>query len=103
MKKLSALIFTVLLSACVSQPYVKTNAPFDGVKFDNIEPFDDKSIFELISWKIKAISESSPWPDEIDSKQFKPSSQRSLKPIITVISHASVLIQIDNLIYQCIY
>ncbi|MBA6398999.1 MBL fold metallo-hydrolase [Colwellia sp. BRX10-4] len=97
MKKLSALIFTIFLSSCVSQPYAKTNAPFDGVKFDNIEPFDDKSIFDLLSWKIKAISESTPWPDEIYSKQFKPSSQRSVKPIITVISHASVLIQIDNL------
>jgi L-ascorbate metabolism protein UlaG (beta-lactamase superfamily) len=97
MKKLSTLIFTVLISSCVSQPYAKTNAPFDGVKFDNIEPFDDKSIFDLLSWKIKAIRESTPWPDAIDSKQFKPSSQRSIKPIITVISHASVLIQIDNL------
>ncbi|MFT6208201.1 MAG: hypothetical protein ACJA0T_002119, partial [Colwellia sp.] len=97
MKKLSALIFTLLLSSCVSQPYEKTNAPFDGVKFNNIEPFDDKSLFDLLSWKIKAISESTPWPDKIDSKQFKPSSQRSVKPIITVISHASVLIQIDNL------
>ena len=97
MKKLSVLIFTILLSSCVSQPYTKTNAPFDGVKFDNIEPFEDKSIFDLLSWKIKAISESTPWPDEIHSKQFKPSSQRSVKPIITLISHASVLIQIDNL------
>jgi L-ascorbate metabolism protein UlaG (beta-lactamase superfamily) len=97
MKKLSTLIFVFILSSCVYQPYSKANAPFNGVKFDNIEPFDDKSIFDLLSWKIKAINESTPWPDEIDSKQFKPSSQRSVKPIITVISHASVLIQIDNL------
>lgn len=97
MKKISALIFTVLLSSCTYQPYAQSNAPFDGVKFDNIEPFDDKSIFDLLSWKIGSISESTPWPDDIDSKQFKPSSQRSVKPIITVINHASVLIQVDNL------
>ncbi len=97
MKKLSSLIFTVLLSSCTSQPYAKTNAPFDGVKFDNIEPFDDKSIFDLVSWKIGSMSESTPWPDNIDSKQFKPAVQRSVKPIITVINHASVLIQVDNL------
>jgi L-ascorbate metabolism protein UlaG (beta-lactamase superfamily) len=42
------------------------------------------------------MSESTPWPDEIDAKQFKPASQRSVKPIITVINHASVLIQVDN-------
>jgi L-ascorbate metabolism protein UlaG (beta-lactamase superfamily) len=97
MRNLSALIFTVLLSSCTSEPHTKTNAPFDGVKFDNIEPFEDKSIFDLFRWKIEAMSESTPWPDEIDSKPFKPSSQRSVKPIITVINHASVLIQVDNL------
>ena len=97
MKKLSWLIFTVLLSSCTSQPHAKTNAPFDGVKFDNIEPFEDKSIVDLLKWKMGSMSESTPWPDEIDSKQFKPASQRSVKPIITVINHASVLIQVDNL------
>ena len=97
MKRFSALILTVLLSSCVAQPYAKTNAPFDGTKFDNIEPFEDKSIFDLLSWKIKALNASTPWPDEIDSKQYKPSKQRSIKPIITVLSHASVLIQVDNL------
>jgi L-ascorbate metabolism protein UlaG (beta-lactamase superfamily) len=97
MKIISALIFTVLLCSCTYQPYAQTNAPFDGVKFDNIEPFEDKSVFDLISWKMGSMSESTPWPDEIYSKQFKPSSHRSLKPIITVINHASVLIQVDNL------
>jgi L-ascorbate metabolism protein UlaG (beta-lactamase superfamily) len=97
MKKFSALIFTVLLFSCAHQPDANTNAPFDGVKFDNIEPFEDKSILDLLKWQMGAISGSTPWPDEIDSKQFKPSSQRSVKPIITVINHASVLIQVDNL------
>jgi L-ascorbate metabolism protein UlaG (beta-lactamase superfamily) len=97
MKKFSALIFIVLLSACAHQLDAKTNAPFDGVKFNNIEPFKDKSIFDLFRWQIESMSESIPWPDEIDSKQFKPYSQRSVKPIITVINHASVLIQVDNL------
>ena len=97
MKKILILIFTVLLSSCTYQPDAQTNAPFDGIKFNNIEPFDDKSIFDLVSWKIGSMSESTPWPDKIDSKQFKASSQRSVKPIITVINHASVLIQVDNL------
>ena len=94
MKKIVALLLTVLLSSCTNQPYVQTNAPFDGSKFDNIEPFEDKSIFDLLSWKIGSMSESTPWPDEVDSKQFTLSSQRSVKPIITVINHASVLIQV---------
>lgn len=97
MKKFSSLIFVVLLASCTTHPYVQTNAPFDGSKFDNLEPFDDKSIFDLLSWQIRSLKESSPWPNEIASKQFKPSSQRSVKPIITVINHASVLIQVDNL------
>lgn len=97
MKKISSLIFVVLLSACTTNLYVQTNAPFDGSKFDNLEPFDDKSIFDLLSWQIRSLKESSPWPNEIASKQFKPSSQRSVKPIITVINHATVLIQVDNL------
>lgn len=97
MTRFSVLILTVLLISCTSNPYEQTNAPFDGVKFDNIEPFEDKSIFDLLSWKIGSISESTPWPDEVDSKQFKPVSQRSVEPVITVINHASVLIQVDNL------
>ena len=60
MKKILTLIFTVLLSSCTYQPYDQTNAPFDGVKFDNIEPFEDKSIFDLLSWKMGSISESTP-------------------------------------------
>jgi hypothetical protein len=91
------LIFTVLLASCTYQPYAKTNAPFDGFKFDNIEPFEDKSIFDLLRWQIGGLSESTPWPDDIVSMQFKPFSQRSVKPIVTVINHASVLIQVDNL------
>jgi len=97
MKKIISLIFVVLLSSCTTHLFEETNAPFDGVKFDNLEPFDDKSIFDLLSWKIGSLKESSPWPNEVDSKQFKPSSQRSVKPIITVINHATVLIQVDNL------
>lgn len=97
MKKIAVLLLTALLSSCSNQPYVQTNAPFDGAKFDNIEPFDDKSIFDLLSWKFGSMSESTPWPDEINSKQLKLSSQRSVKPIITVINHSSVLIQVDNL------
>jgi L-ascorbate metabolism protein UlaG (beta-lactamase superfamily) len=102
MKKTLALTITVVLLSstilsCTSQPYAETNAPFDGVKFNNIEPFDDKSIFDLLSWRIGAMSDSIPWPEQIDSEQFKPSSPRSIKPIITVINHATVLIQVDNL------
>ena len=97
MKKIAALLLTVLLSSCTNQPFVQTTAPFDGSKFDNIEPFDDKGIFDLLSWKVGSMSESTPWPDAVDSKQFTLSSQRSVKPIITVINHASVLIQVDNL------
>lgn len=97
MKIIFTLIVSVLLSSCTNKPQDQTNAPFDGVKFENIEPFDDKSIIDLLSWKMGSITESTPWPDDIESKQFKPARQRSVKPIITVINHASVLIQVDNL------
>ena len=81
MKKFSVLLLTMLLFSCTSQLYEETNAPFDGVKFNNIEPFEDKSIFDLIKWKVEGMTESSPWPDDIVSKQFKPFSQRSVKPM----------------------
>lgn len=97
MKKIATLLLIVLLSSCTNQPYAQTKAPFDGAKFDNIEPFEDKSIFDLLSWKVGSMSESTPWPDKVESKQFKLSSQRSVTPIITVINHASVLIQVNNL------
>jgi L-ascorbate metabolism protein UlaG (beta-lactamase superfamily) len=96
MKQLSVLIFTILLS-CASQPVLQTIAPYNGDKFDNIEPFDDKSLFDLLSWKFKAFSNSVDWPDEVSSEQYKPTVARSVEPIVTVINHATVLIQVDNL------
>lgn len=97
MNKFLALCLTVLVSCGSKLKDYKTMAPFDGEKFNNLEPFDDKSVFDLLSWKIGSLTHSKDWPSEVDSKQYLITTQRSLKPIITVINHASVLIQMDNI------
>ncbi len=68
-----------------------------GDQFQNIEPFADKSLFKLLEWKIRGIENSVPWPDQVESKQYKPLFERSNELVITVINHATALIQIDNI------
>ena len=72
-------------------------APFDGKKFDNIEPFPDKSFFTLLKWRWQALFNSISWPDKIENEQFTPAQARSKSLKVYVINHATVLIQIDNL------
>jgi len=71
--------------------------PFDGEKFENLEQFPDKSILDLLEWQFKSASNSVKWPEYSKAPQFKADAQRSEETIITVINHATVLIQTSNI------
>ena len=76
----------------------KIVAPYDGVRFDNLEPFPDKSFFKLLKWRFQAFSSSEAWPDWVESKVYKPVVQTTEdKVLVTVINHASVLVQMNGL------
>lgn len=98
MKTVCILVLLISCSAAKINKHQKDIvAPYNGEKFDNIEPFADKSLFTLLKWKITGRSHSIPWPDHVHVKQKKPIAKRSKKLIVTVINHATVLIQIDNI------
>lgn len=72
-------------------------APFNGKKFDNIEPFEDKSFWQVLKWQWDSRNTTVAWPKKIKLKHQKPLKQRSQELIVTFINHASVLIQMNNL------
>lgn len=73
------------------------NAPFDGKKFDNTEPFPDKSIAHFMKWRYHALKDSVPWPKRKNNKIFKSTKIRSEELQISVINHATVLIQMNGI------
>lgn len=72
-------------------------APFDGTRFENLEPFPAKSFFTLLKWKL-FNNDRKEWPDWIDLPLGKKPIERVKKGeiIYTVINHATVLIQVDG-------
>lgn len=79
------------------------NAIYDGKKFENIEPFPDKGMMDILKWKFS--SSSTTWPDKVENQQYKVLAQKSEDLIITVINHATVLIQMNgiNIITDPVY
>lgn len=72
----------------------KIKAPFDGERFQNIEPFPDKDFFSVLKWHFGP--KKAEWKKVENQTFFTPTSQRSKDVKITLIGHSTVLIQIDN-------
>jgi L-ascorbate metabolism protein UlaG (beta-lactamase superfamily) len=91
------LVLFFLLSSCASSKEKDVFvAPFDGQKFQNIEPTQDKSLFTLIKWRY--IRNPGKWPKWVETRPGKVLKKRTDKGEIhwMMINHASVLIQIDG-------
>lgn len=92
----------VLLFACCSKSPVqkersKITAPFDGKKFDNLEPFKDKNFWTLMKWRLGSDDDVK-WPEEIETKLYKPKLKRTDESThVYVINHATVLIQMRGI------
>ena len=102
---LSKSIFLVLVAyslSCASASKVNKDpreikAPFDGVQFQNIEPFDDKSFFKVFWWQIKALFYRESWPEKVPQRLYEPQIQRSEDLKVIVVNHATVLIQMSGI------
>lgn len=70
-------------------------APFDGTRFDNIEPFADKSLWSVLKWRF--TGKRATWKNVEDQKFYKPSVQRSQPLKLTLIGHSTVLIQVNDI------
>ena len=92
---LSALVACIGSKKVLKEPS-QIVAPFDGTQFDNIEPFPDKSVFDVMLWQLKALFVRKSWPEKVAQELFKPEVMRSNELKISVINHATTLIQIDG-------
>ncbi len=98
MKYLIAILVFVT-SSCASSSVEekgKFTAPYDGKKFQNIEPTQDKSFFTLLKWKF--TSDRAEWPKWVETRPGKVEKNRTVKGEVhwMMINHASVLIQMDG-------
>lgn len=74
----------------------KYQAPYDGERFQNLEPFPDKSFFQLLKWRLFGTREK--WPQWVETKtSIPPRKSEGDKITYTVINHATVLIQFQGL------
>lgn len=73
------------------------NAPFDGERFDNLEPVPDKPFTTVMKWRL--TSEPIAWPEWVESIPGSVLKERTNSGEVhwNVINHASVLIQIDGI------
>lgn len=99
-----AAAFAVALTSsfCSTGPKVtKTQsevvAPFDGRKFDNIEPFADKNLLDVLRWRWLSNPNRKTWPEKVEQTFFSPVAERSQTLKVAVLGHATVLIQVDGL------
>jgi len=93
------LLFSILLAMSCSSTEFKNpyNAPFDGTKFENLEPFPPNSFLTLLKWKLFK-NDRKEWPEWIDLPVGEKPKERTAKGeiIYTVVNHATVLLQVDG-------
>jgi L-ascorbate metabolism protein UlaG (beta-lactamase superfamily) len=70
-------------------------APYDGSRFNIIEPFEDNSLLSLFKWRFER--DVPVWQQVKDQVFFKPKFERSNKLKVTIIGHSTVLIQVNNI------
>jgi len=92
-------IALIICQACSGAHIMKDRseikAPFDGERFNNIEPFSDESFWTVLKWRL--TRDSSNWEEVSNQKLYKPAVQRSNELRLTMIGHSTVLIQVDNI------
>jgi L-ascorbate metabolism protein UlaG (beta-lactamase superfamily) len=101
MKILKALFLMLLLVSCGNPKKVTKSpdeivAPFDGQKFNNIEPTIEPSLFDVFVWQVSSIFTRKSWPSKVAQNFFKPETERTSGLKVSVINHATVLIQING-------
>ncbi len=92
-----ALLASTWLIGCAGPAYrgAPPHAPFDGERFTNQAPFDPPGPLKILRWQLlDPVGE--PWPDRIPARPAQPVAAVTSGARITLIGHASVLIQLDG-------
>jgi L-ascorbate metabolism protein UlaG (beta-lactamase superfamily) len=91
-------IFSLFSVSCSSGPTYKISDHYNGSVFFNPWTSEEpKGLIDVIKWKFTGHSEA--WPDKIDPpyKLATPIAKSTDKMIVTFVTHASFLIQVDGL------
>ena len=94
---LAILAILLLGEECCFASSLAMKAPFDGQRFENLEPFRHKGLWDIIKWKVIKNETNGPWPEYQKMPTYRPQSQRSKELQFSVINHATVLIQMEGL------
>ncbi|PIP89481.1 MAG: hypothetical protein COW01_03210 [Bdellovibrionales bacterium CG12_big_fil_rev_8_21_14_0_65_38_15] len=91
------LLFLFVASIMTTNSQTHFGAPFDGERFENLEPVPDKPLTTLLKWKFSEKAKD--WPTWVESNAGSILKERTEKGEIhwNVINHATVLIQIDGI------
>lgn len=82
-------------SACSDSRYDKSDH-YNGSVFNNLTPIGDKSLWDVILWKIRTTKQK--WPKWVDNKGFVFNPNKDIEiPVITWINHATFLIEYQGL------
>jgi L-ascorbate metabolism protein UlaG (beta-lactamase superfamily) len=86
------------LLGCITAPrhHGPPSDHFDGETFKNVDPFEERGLFDIIKWRL--TSEAEAWDAWVDlPKQPKPPARVESGVRITFVNHATVLVQIAGL------
>lgn len=86
-----------ILVGCAAMTSVRAKSDhFDGKKFYNQSPVENKNFWTFIKWQF--ISEPKPWPESVrDNIDYKPTEILTDSNIaVTFVNHATVLIQVKG-------
>lgn len=67
---------------------------FDGIRFHNPEPFEERGLRDLLRWR--RTSNPGPWPEWIPSSPGAPPQRRVSGLRITHVNHSTALIQMNG-------
>lgn len=99
MRFILSLLSVLSTAGCSSEVVQKQStlikAPFINGRFENLEPFPDKSFWQVLQWRF--FEPRKTWPKWVETPQYKVDIERSEALRWTVINHATVLIQMNGL------
>jgi L-ascorbate metabolism protein UlaG (beta-lactamase superfamily) len=91
--------FAAPMSGCFGAPQYlgPTSDHFDGEKFRNLAPFEERSFYDALRW-IFGDDPSQKWPDWVDIRRWPAPPARVTDGLrVTFVNHATVLVQTSGM------
>src|SRR5262245_42649681 len=87
------------LAGCFSGPRWRgpPSDHFDGEKFQNVLPFDERGACDLVRWQL--ARDQGPWPEfrDVPPGERPPARVGAREMRVTFVNHATALVQMDGL------